>query len=431
MDYNGQMSNHSLTHNLQTYAQLIINTGLNLQPGQCLRLTAEVAHRDFVHMLVDEAYKAGSTYVAIEWVDEQVELSRLSHGPPETLDYFPPYEVTRFRQMTDEKWARLAIVGPEFPDIFDDVSPVKMRQISAGRHRNLGFYREAQMANHFQWCVAGAPTMAWAKQVFPESDEHEAYERLWHMILQTCRIDRADPKAAWDAHDKQLTRLTHFMDLNQILSIRFLDRGSTVDGLPATDLTVGLTAQPVWSGGASTTPDGVRFFPNMPTEEIFSTPHRLRVSGRTQTSKPTFPFGRKVENAWFEFLDGKVVEFGAKTGAETLGEFFQIDGTKHLGEVALVDIRSPINQVGRIFHEILFDENAVCHIAFGSAYREGLANSESLTAEQLQDAGVNQADAHLDVMIGTGTMDVIGTTADGREVTIMEQGKFKVLNGVG
>lgn len=413
-----------LSEQLRRFAHLTIEMGLNLQPGQCVRLTAELAHRNFVQQLVSAAYQAGAPYVHVEWSDDMLLRTRLDYASSDSLDYFPDFEVARYRQMAEEKWARLAIVGPEYPDILDAVDPKRIRLVNQARSRKIKFYAQAQMANQFQWCLVAAATPAWAKKVYVDLPEEEAVAQLWQMILRSSRVDHPDPVAAWEQHDRQLQHLAAFMEKRQVRSIRYVDRTPGPDGKPRTDLKVGLTDRPVWVGGSSPTPDGIRFFANMPTEEIFSTPHRARVDGWLRTSKPTFPFGREVDNAWIKIEDGCVVDFSAEVGYDILEQFFEVPGARRLGEVALVDVRSPINQTGLLFHEILFDENAVCHVAFGEAYPEGMAGSEGLSAAELEAAGVNQSDTHLDVMIGTPAMDVLGTCADGSEVMVMRQGRF-------
>ncbi len=241
--------------------------------------------------------------------------------------------------------------------------------------------------------------------------------------------NQADPQAAWRQHDYMLKEVVDYMSGKQVRSLRFLDETPGPDGRPNTDLTVGLTDRPCWVGAAAETPAGVSFFPNMPTEEVFSTPHNQRTQGWVRTSKPAFPFDREVNQAYFRFENGEVVDYMAAVGQDVLDEFFQIDGTRRLGEVALVDVRSPVNQAGVIFYETLFDENAACHIAFGEAYPDGVVDGANLGEDELGRLGVNRADAHLDVMIGTATMNVTGIRADGSEVSIMAQGRF--VMGVG
>lgn len=408
----------------QSYADLLIRIGINLQPGQSLRIGAEIGHREFVHLAVDAAYRAGARYVHVDWSDDPSARSRLVHSADEYLDFYPDYEVARHQQMVDEGWPRLSLVGPEFPHLFDDIDPQRLRRVSSARRTRVKFYMQGVMTNRFQWCVAGVPTVAWAQQVFPDLPVLEAVDQLWAMILQTCRADLPDPAAAWQAHDHNLKRVAAFMKQNQVRAIRYLDTATGPDGNAATDLTVGLTDFPNWVGGSSDTQGGIPFMANMPTEEVFSTPHKDRVSGWVRTSKAAYPFDRRVDGAYFRFEAGEVVEYQAGVGQEVLEQYFDIPGTRRLGEVSLVDVRSPINRSGLLFHETLFDENAVCHIAFGDGYAEGVEGGDSLPEEELRALGINESNEHCDFMIGTETMRVLGTCADGSEVLIMENGQF-------
>lgn len=410
------------------YAQLIVRTGVNLQPGQSLRIGAEHAHRDLVRLLTAEAYSAGAKYVHVEWQDALTAKQRLLHSQAENLEFFPQYEVTRHQEMLDEGWARIALVGAEFPDAYDDVPPDAMRTVASARSRALKFYMQATMANHNQWCVAGAATEAWAKKVFPELETDEALARLWEVIYLTCRADLENPAAAWAEHDRRLKAAVRFLAEQNIRGVRFVDRVAGEDGKPRTDITVWLTEHPQWIGAAAQRPDGVSFFPNMPTEEVFTTPDARRTEGYVCLSKPAFPFEREVRDARFVFEAGEVVDFSAAVGQEVMEEFFQIDGARRLGEVALVDVRSPVNQVDVVFFEPLYDENAACHIAFGQAYPDGVVGGNGLSEDELAELGVNKSDVHHDVMIGTATMDVIGLRADGEEVPIMAQGQFVASN---
>jgi aminopeptidase len=409
---------------LSAYADLVVRTGANVQVGQALRIRSELEHREFVRLLVEVAYKAGAKYVHVDWVDSPSARARFLYGQPDFLEFFPEYEVARHREMVESSWAYIALVGSEFPDLFADVDPAAMRKAAIVRSQKLKFFSEAMMASQSQWCVAAAPTRAWAKKVFPALQDHEAFIALWNVVLQTSRTDLPDPAAAWQEHDRVLKGAVTYMARQKVRGVRFLDQAMGPDGKPNSDLTVWLTEQPNWAGAASTTPQGVQFFPNMPTEEIFSTPHSLRTEGYVRTSKPGFPFQKEVQNGYFRFESGEVVDFNAEVGQVTMEQFFEINGTRRLGEVALVDVRSPVNQANVTFFETLFDENAACHIAFGEAYPVGVENGEEMSSDELSALGVNKADAHLDLMIGTPTMDVIGLCADGSEVMLMEHGQF-------
>lgn len=422
----------ALEHQLSAYADLLIRCGVNLQPGQALRIGAELAHVEFVRLVTAAAYRAGARYVYVDWSDTPTTKQRLLYSQPDYLDFLPAFEVALHQEMVDDTWARLALTGDAYPDIFDDVEPLRIRKISQARAQKLKFYVQAQMANQLPWCVAGVPTQAWAQKVFPNLAPAAALQQLWQTVLHTCRLDQPDPVAAWHEHDRTLKRVVDFLAKHEVRAVRFVDTLPGPDGKPRTDLTIGLTDAPQWLGAGATTTQGIPFFPNMPTEEVFSTPHCGRTEGWVRTSKPTFPLERRVENAYFRFAGGEVVEYTAETGQDVLAQFFAIPGARRLGEVALVDVRSPVNQVNTTFYDILFDENAVSHIAFGEAYPEGMAGAAGMSETELAAHGVNVADTHVDFMIGTPTMNLYGHCADGRELTLMANGQFTadVLRGV-
>lgn len=420
------MTNDHFATMQERYAELLIRTGVNLQPGQCLLISAELAHAPFVRLLAAQAYRDGAPYVHVQWVDTGLTRARLLHSQETHLDLYPEFEVARHHQLVDEQWGRLALVGPEFPDLLDDVDTDRLRRVSVVRREKIRFYMQAMMSNRMQWCVAGVPTTAWARQVFPDLAPDAAVERLWQTIFQVCRVDRPDPVTAWAEHDRKLKAISAFMAEKQVRALHFVDTRLDDAGQPLTDLTIGLTDRPRWVAASSVRPDGVDFMANMPTEEVFTTPHNQRTHGYVRTSKPTFPFERRVENATVRFQDGEVVEYHAEIGQDVLDQFFAVEGTRCLGEVALVDVRSPINQLGVIFQEILFDENAVCHIAFGDSYSEGVEGGSQLGEEELRALGANSSNLHVDTMIGTDTMNVTGICADGSRVAIMEQGRFVV-----
>jgi aminopeptidase len=408
---------------LQLYATLLLRTGVNLQPGQSLVIRAELAHAEFVRLIVAEAYALGAAYVHIEWTDAPAQRAMMLNADLEKW-HLPAYEITRHRQMVDEHWARLALVGPEFPFAFEDVPPERTRTMAVKRSRAVKFYTEAVMANQQQWCVAAVATPAWAQRVYRDLGVDEAVTALWQHILQFVRADQPDPVAAWDEINRTLKAAAGYLHNERVRAVHLLDPMPGTDGKPATDLTIGLTDRPLWVGGSATTPAGAVFQPNMPTEEIFCTPHNLRTEGYVRTSRPSYPMAREVDGAYFRFEQGEVVEYHATVGEEVLAQFFTIDGARRLGEIALVDSNSPIFQSGRVFYEILFDENAACHFAFGEAYPECVEGGGVMSRDELAAFGVNQAETHVDFMVGTPTMDVTGLSDDGRRIPIMRAGRF-------
>jgi len=410
----------------QKYAELLVRTGLNVQKGQCVFISAELAHAEMVRLIAAEAYKVGAKYVRVEWRDTPIQKARFLHSDPAHYEYSPEFEVAMYNNMAQGGWVRLALTGDSFPDIFVDVDPNVMRRVNTARSKAIKPYTNAIMANKFQWCVAAVPTTAWAQKIFPGMEPAQAMDELWRLIFLITRADQPDPVAAWDAHDAALRRIATDLRERGVRTLRFFDPAPNAEGKPSTDLRVGLTDAPFWVAAGSNTQDGVRFFANIPTEEIFTSPHRLRVDGYVRTSKPSFPMEREVVDATFYFQNGEVQKFTAAKGADTLAQFFEIRNAKFLGEVALVDDRSPINQAGVLFYDTLFDENAACHIAFGTAYDEGLIDAEHMTAEEKFAAGLNDADTHVDFMIGTPTMNVTGLCADGREIAVMREGEFVI-----
>ena len=409
---------------MDRYADLLVRIGVNLQPGQCLNLRAELEHADFARRVVAAAYRHGAKYVNMVWTHDPITRARLLNSAPEDLDYVPGFEVERLRQALDERWAALSLVGPEHPDLLGDVEPALIRRAGQARRRMTKFYGDALMANTMQWCVAAVPTRAWARQIFPGMDEEEAVVRLWELILTLVRADLPDPIAAWQEHDARLSTIAAELMRRGVRSLHFLDPTPGPDGKPSTDFVVGLTDAPVWVAASSRTPAAVRFLPNMPTEEIFTTPHNLHCEGYVRTSKPCFPFERRVEGALFRFKDGEVVEFDAALGRDVLAEMFDVRGMHRLGEIALVDERSPVNRSGVTFFETLFDENCVCHMAFGEAYVEGVRDASTMTEAEKRAMGINEADMHFDFMIGTPTMQVTGVCADGRVLPVLVDGMF-------
>ena len=418
------MSHTDLAQRMVRYAELLIKIGVNLQPGQSLNIAADLGHRNFVKEVVAAAYRSGAKFVNLDWIDTPSTRMRYLHSKDEYLDELPDFLVAMRHEFVDHKWARLALIGDDFPNIFDDVEPALMQRVQKTRARLMRFFTEAQMSNRLAWCVAGVPTRAWAHKIYPHLPVDEAVAQLWNEILRLVRVDQPDPIAAWQQHDTNLRKVTQFMHKNQVCRVHFFDPVLADDGQPSTDLTIGLTARPVWVAASAITPEGVRFLPNMPTEEVFTTPHRLQADGYVRTSKPVFPFKREVREAYIRLEKGEVVEFRAKHGENVLKSFFEVAGTRRLGEVALVDVRSPVNQSGLVFYDTLFDENAVCHIAFGKAYPEGMAGATDMDEAARVEAGVNASDAHEDMMIGTPTMNVTGICADGSHVMIMQNGQF-------
>lgn len=414
----------TLQKQVRCYAELIVGQGVNLQQGQSLLIRAEIGNRAFVRELTEAAYCAGARFVEIEWTDPTLQKTRLEKSDPAFLDSLPDYLTVQAETRLREGWAAISVAGKEFPHLMEGVDPKKLRRAQTAYLQKTEIWRAGAMRNQFAWCVCAAPTPAWAEQVFPHLTGAAATEALWRAILAAAHVAADGSGTGWAEHSRQLGVVAGFLNSRPIDSLHFFDPMPGPGGKPSTDLTIGLTSQPHWISGASPTADGLIFSPNIPTEEAFVTPDRHRADGWTRSSKPFFPFEQEVTGAWFRFANGQVVTYGAENGRALLDQFFGVEGSRRLGEVALVDSGSPIFQSGLLFYNTLFDENAAIHLAFGRGYATGIQDGGNMGAEELDKLGLNLSALHLDTMIGTETMSVTARYADGSETPIMRDGRY-------
>ena len=276
-----------------------------------------------MRQLVAAAYQAGARYVEVKWEDALTDKQRLLHVADEHIGYFPEYAIAQYSQMVDEGWPRLSLAGSEFPMRWTMSTRSGMLAASQPRRKAMRFYMDAITGNRLQWCVAGVPTVAWAQKVYPALAPEAALTQLWMTILRTCRVDQADPVQAWQQHDQALKGVADFLMAREIRSIRYVDPVPGPDGKPSSDLAIGLTEQPFWIGGSSDSKAGVTFMANMPTEEIFTTPTAPRPTATCATAKPAFPFEREVQDAYFRFEEGELVEWKAEKGQAVLDQYLR------------------------------------------------------------------------------------------------------------
>lgn len=413
------MPDSTFDQNLRKYANLLVQIGVNIKEGDLLHLTVSVTDdpniRKLAHYTVEAAYQAGAKYVDLVWNDEQAGKLRVLHAPDESLDYVPSWRIKSIETYAEEGVSRLVIFGSN-PDLFAGLDLQKvtdMRRASQAATAHLF----PILINENVWSLGAVPVQAWADKVFPDVPEAERLEKLWDAIFAATRIYEDDPVAAWQAHQQNLvTRRQHLTD-KQYTAIHF-----TGDG---TDFTVGLPQGHIWEGGGSTHGSGKFFAPNIPTEEVFTMPHRDRVNGTVKATKPLSYSGSIIDNFSFTFKDGRVTGFEAEQGGEVLQQLIDTDeGAKHLGEVALVPNSSPISQTGILFFNTLFDENAASHIALGRAYAKTLTNGTDMDEDQFIEAGGNVSQTHVDFMIGSAGIDIDGITVDGKREPIMRQGEW-------
>lgn len=402
---------------LEKYASLIVKAGINLQKGQILVINSPVGCAYFVREIAQIAYKEGAKDVVINWSDDLFSRIRYLYAPEEVIGEFPEWKKEFYVSYARQGAAFLSI-DSEDPEVMKGVDPERIVKYSRVFQTAVKEYRDRLMSNKNSWCIAAIPSAEWAKKVFPELTEEEAVEKLWEEILKTVRADKEDPVAAWEEHKSNLRRTLDFLNSNNFKQLNYKNSLGT-------DLSIELPEGHIWLGGSDYTQDGVAFIANMPTEEVFTLPKKTGVNGRVVSTKPLSYNGNIIDKFFLTFKDGRIVDYTAETGYDTLKSIIEIDeGSHYLGEVALVQNNSPISKSGILFFNTLFDENASCHLAIGKAYSPCLKNGENMTDKELESKGANNSLTHVDFMIGSEDLDITGVTADGKEVAIFRNGNF-------
>ena len=408
---------------LRRYAELVIRVGLNLQPGQRLLITGPLANggvaldaAPLVRAVAAQAYDAGAPLVEVLWGDEPLVTLRYRHAPPESFGQASAWLPGALLEHVRTGHATLSIHAND-PDLLRSAPPERVSAIQSATAHAVKPFRDRISKNATNWCVVAAPAPSWAARVFPGLSQDEQVARLSAAIARLCRLDAADPIAAWGSHLDGLSARTALLNAHRYQALLY--RG------PGTDLRVGLAAGHIWTGGRSTSANGIPFAANLPTEEVFTMPARDRVDGHVRASKPLSYGGTLIEDFRFTFEAGRIVDVSAARGAEVLRQLVATDdGAARLGELALVPHSSPISQTGHLFFSTLFDENAASHLAIGSAYAFTLEGGEAMTAEEFERAGGNRSATHVDFMIGSGELDIDGVRADGTTEPVMRAGEW-------
>lgn len=403
---------------LTNYADLIVSHGLNVQKNQIVNISVEACHRDFALLVAEAAYRKGASYVNLDLIEPRLSKLRLRYSTIEQMQYVPAEIAAKYNEIVDCEGANLKIIGSEQPDILANEDPEKINAGSIARYGAVKrFYTEGINKSRVAWTVAAAATPAWGQRVFKKLSREKAEKRLWEEIFKICRVDSNDYLEIWHEHDQMLKKRAN--RLNALNPKEVVFKG------PDTALSVGLSEYARFKGGSDMSPEGVAFEPNLPTEEIFTTPDYRTVNGKVATTRPFLINGTLIKGLTLEFKDGNIVNFNALEGAETFKEYISSDaGAKRLGEVALVGIDSPIYQSGHVFEEILFDENATCHIAIGSGLAFCFEDYENMSEEKMKEIGFNQSSKHTDMMISNENVDVFITTREGKEVQVICSGAW-------
>ena len=399
-------------------AELVVKKGVNVQKDQPVIIKASVQDAAFARKVAKCAYEAGARYVSVQWHDTDLSRMAYLYETDEVLAEVPQWQYDRMKYQQDGGACYINITSDE-PGAMADIDSGKLRIANQAYSAKMADLVPYTMNNVGQWTVIGVPSAAWARAVFPDLDEEEAFEKLGDAIFSVTRVTQDnDPIAEWEQHDREL--LEHADRLNGF-NFKKLHFTSEL----GTDLDVELVKGHIWVGGGCTTPKGVFFDPNMPTEECFCMPVKTGTNGIVYASKPLDYNGKLIENFWLRFEDGRVVDFDAEKGKEALSQMISFDeGASYLGEVALVPYDSPVSQSGVLFLHTLYDENAACHLALGRPYPENLEGGVDMSKEELAAHGANDSMLHEDFMIGTREMSIDGIREDGTAVPVFRNGNF-------
>ena len=405
------------TENLKKYAEVVMKKGLNIVEGDKVSIKISIDAREFAKMLAEAAYDLGAHIVKVDWNDDDIGRLGYERTPIECLKIVPQHLIDKQRYMVDNKFKFLSVIAND-PNSLKGVDPEKLNASMIARSKAFKETSDLIMANNNSWCVIGASVPKWADMVFP--DDEDAVEKLWEKIFEVSRIASGDPIANWDEHIATMKKHSKILNEAKLQELHYTSEKGT-------DLHVKLPKGYIFTGGDEINKDGENFVANIPTEEVFSLPHRMGVDGIVYATKPLSYNGNVIDNFWFKFEEGKVVDFGAEEGYEILKDMLDMDeGAKRLGEVALVPYHSPISMTNILFYETLYDENASCHFALGAAYPTCLEGNEDMSEEELLEAGVNDSLIHVDFMVGDATTSIVGIKEDGTEMQIFKDGDFVI-----
>lgn len=404
---------------LNDYAKLAVKVGINLQEGQPLVISAPVEGADFVRLVAKQAYSAGATDVFINWSDDALTRMKYENAPLEVFENFPKWKADAMEDYAQQGAGFLSIYAQD-PELLKGIDTEKIVANNKASAIATKTYRDYLMNDKNSWCVISIPATGWAKKIFPDASNAQAIEMLWDKIFSATRVDRDDPIAAWEEHLTGIKKSVDYLNEKSFQSLHLTASNGT-------DLKVQLPKGHIWSGGYGKNEKDTKFVANIPTEEVYTMPHRTGVDGIVYNTKPFIYGGNLIDDFKIEFKDGKVVDYDATVGKEYLKEMLDMDeGANFLGEVALVPHSSPISQSNTVFFNTLFDENASCHLAFGKAYPTSIQDGPNMDEDQLKEAGVNDSLIHEDFMIGSSDLSIIGTTEDGEEIQVFKDGEWAI-----
>ncbi|WP_412988363.1 aminopeptidase [Pediococcus siamensis] len=410
------MAQTTFEHNLQKYADLITQVGVNVQPGQTILLYAAVQQAPLARLITKAAYKLGASEVILNWQDTEIERQFLQHAPQSRLQQEPDYAAQRAQQLADKRASRVSLISAA-PDAYAGIASDRIAMHSKAAGQANAPLMKVTTNNDISWLVVAAADVPWAEKVFPDLHGQAAVTKLWAEIFKTTLVDQPDPVAAWQTKIAALNERANWLNAQQFEALHY--------SAPQTDLTVGLPHNHVWEAAGSHDTQGNFFVPNMPTEEVFTAPDNRHIDGTIVSTKPLSYNGAILKDLQITFKNGRVVAAHASQGDTVLQQLLATDdGAKSLGEVSLVPDQSPISQSGIIFYNTLFDENASDHIAFGQAYPFNLKGGTKLSAAELAAHGINSSQTHVDFMVGSSHMNIDGLKADGTSIPVFRDGNW-------
>ncbi len=398
-----------LSETIRSLADLAVGFGSNVQPGQMVAITSSTGKETLTRAVTHAAYERGARYVDVLYFDPWVKRERIAQAPEDSLEEVPPWLIDRLEWLSDQHAARITLNGPAAPRALDGLDPAR-----AGRDQIPYLPNSGSVVNRgtTNWCIVPAPTVDWAREVYPDVPAEEAYERLWDAIVHVCRLDEADPVAAWLERMESLKSVAARITDRHFVAIRLHG--------PGTDLTVGLFPSSNWHAAEFETVDGLRFYPNIPSEETFTTPDPARTEGHVSTTMPKELYGSIVDGIHLEFEQGRVTRIDAERGADALRSALERDeGASLLGELALVDGSSRVGALGTVFFETLLDENAASHIALGNGY-------ELTVTDPAERERITQSQIHVDLMIGSPELHVDGIAESGESIPLLRGDAWQI-----
>lgn len=401
---------------LKRYAELAVKVGANVQPDQILVVNAMIEAAELVRLVVKKAYEASAKLVKVNYSDEMVNRIRYDLAPDESFLEPPKYQAEEMTELAENGAAFMTILSAN-PDLMKGVNPERISNYQRTFGAAMAKYRQYQQADKMSWTGLAFASPDWAAKVFPDAPKDQQVNMLWDAIFKAVRADQEDPIAAWEKHIDTLQQKSDELNSKKYHKLHFVSEG--------TDLMIELPEGHIWAQAGSHNEKGDRFVANIPTEEVFTAPLKTGVNGTVHSTKPLSYGGNIIDNFSITFKDGRIVDYSAEEGQDTLTRLIEMDeGSHYLGEVALVPYASPISESGILYYTTLFDENASCHLAIGSAYAFNLEGGKTMTAEQLASSGLNASITHVDFMMGSKELNITGITRDGQEEPIFINGNW-------